>query len=251
MNQMSRMKSMNRFQAAGLHFLASASVLLLIFALVRWVWYPGPLFTVAGGINIIGILTAVDVVLGPLIMLIIFNPQKKSLKFDIACVLVFQIAAMGYGSWTVIQARPAFVALVDDKFKLVTANEIEEDDLKKASLPAFKSIPLGGPMVVGTQMPSDPKQVEAVLFAGTAGLGLQNLPQNYLPYDKVLEQAKQAARPVGAMNRLSKEERQFLEQYEAAHPGRKTGFVLTLGKQRRMFAVIDLVSGALLEIILP
>jgi hypothetical protein len=242
---------MNRYKAAGIHFVSSAAVLLLIAAVVRWIWYPGPFFFVAGGINLIGIIAGVDVVLGPLIMLIIFNPAKKSIKFDVACVLVFQLAFLGYGAWSIVQARPVFIALVGERFHMVTANEIEDVSLNKAKFATFKTLPLTGPIVVGTQGPTDAKKAEDVLFAGTGGMGLQHLPEYYVPLEQVQEQIKRIAKPVGATNQLSKEDRKFLENYEATHKARSIGFVPLIYKQRRLFAVIDKENGALREVLLP
>ena len=242
---------MNRYKAAGLHFLGSAAVLLLIAAVVRWVWYPGPFFYVAGGVNLIGIIAGVDVVLGPLIMLIIFNPQKKSIKFDVACVLVFQLAFLGYGVWSIGQARPAFITFAGQRFFMVTANEIEEAELKKGSDDYFSTLAFTGPRLVGTQGPSDPKKAEDIDLASSGGMGIQNLPQYYVSYSKVQAQVKQAAKPASAINKLSEKERKFLQDYEAANQARKIGFVPLTGKGRLMFAVVDSESGALLEILLP
>lgn len=240
---------MSRYKAAGLHFLGSASVLLLIFALVRWIWYPGPLFMVANGINLIGIIAGVDVVLGPLIMLIIFNPQKKLIKLDVAIVLLLQLGFLGYGTWSLLEARPAVIAFVENRFYMVTANEIEPAELKKATDPAFKSLSFTGPMLVGTQPPSDRKKAEDIELSSFGGMGIQNLPQYYVPYSQVLEKIKIAQRPVGAMNRISKEDRAFLEQYELKNKPQKYGFIPLIGKRRVMFAVVDSATGNLLEMI--
>lgn len=242
---------MNRYKAAGIHFVSSAAVLLLIAAVVRWIWYPGPFFFVAGGINLIGIIAGVDVVLGPLIMLIIFDAKKKGVKFDVACILVFQLAFLGYGVWSIVQARPVFIALVGERFHMVTANEIENESLNKAKFAPFKTLPLTGPIMVGTKSPTDAKKAEDVLFASMGGMGLQHLPEFYVPIGQVQEQVKHIARPVGATNQLSKEERKFMEDYEARHKARSIGFAPLIYKQRRLFAVIDKENGALREVLLP
>lgn len=238
---------MNRYQAAAVHFLGSASVLLLIFALVRWVWYPGPLFFAASGANLIGIISAVDVVLGPLIMLIIFVPKKPGLKLDIALVLICQIGFMLYGVWSIFIARPVYIAYADQQFHVVTANEIEEQDLKKAERPEFRRLPWFGPVTVGTRPPSDSKKRDDVLFAGLGGMGLQNLPQYYVPYADVVAEVKRQAQPVATVKKASDEDRKHLGRYLEQTKNPAALFVPVSSKTRRLFAAIDPATGQVLE----
>lgn len=240
---------MSRYQAAALHFLGSASVLFLIFALVRWIWYPGPLFFAASGANLIGIVTAVDVVVGPLIMLIIFDAKKKGIKFDVVFILLCQIAFIGYGSWSIFQARPVYIAFVNQGFMLVIANEIEDTDMAKASNPEFKRRPWFGPLTVGTKAPSDEKKREEILFAGIGGMGLQNLPQYYVPYTEVMPQVKQAARPVAELPKISMEDKQRLLDFQAQQKNQAVNFIPMRSKQRHLYAAIDPKTGAILGIL--
>ncbi len=240
---------MTRYKAAAIHFLGSAFVLFLIFALVRWVWYPGPLFVAANGVNLVGIITAVDVVLGPLIMLIIFDTRKKSLKFDIAMVLLFQIGFMLYGSWSIFAARPVYIAFSGQQFHLVTANQIEDSDLQKAERDEFRRLPWLGPVQVGTKAPADSKKREEVMFAGLGGMGLHNLPQYYVPYADVVADIKQQARALEAMEKLSGEERQRLAEEIKQYSGTRIGLIPVSNKNRRLFAVIDQASGKMLGLL--
>lgn len=240
---------MNRYQAAAFHFLGSASVLLLIFALVRWVWYPGPLFFAASGANLIGIISAVDVVLGPLIMLIIFVPKKRGLKFDIALVLICQVGFMLYGVWSIFIARPVYIAYAAEQFHVVTANEIDEADLKKAERADYRHLPWFGPVTVGTRQPTDIKKRNDVAFAGLGGMGLQNLPQYYVPYGDVATEVKQQAQPVKTLKKASNEDRKLLSQYQEQTKNPDVLFVPVSSKTRRLFAAIDPKTGMILELL--
>ncbi len=237
---------MNRFQAAGLHFLGSASVILLLFCIVRWVWYPGPLFTAANGIDLISLIAVIDVVLGPLIMLIIFNPKKKAMKFDIAVVLVLQMGFMAYGAWSIFQARPVYVAFAKSRFHVVTANEVEDISLKKATL-GFKRLPLLGPIVVGTKEPTDQKELEDLLFGGLGGMGIESLPQYYVPYSQSIPDVLKAGRTADAMARVSPEERQRLRDYQAKSKNRDLLFVAQICKFRQLFTAVDAKTGEIVE----
>jgi hypothetical protein len=58
------------------------------------VWYPQHYFAAMGGTTLILLLIGVDVVIGPLITLIVFDPKKKSLRFDLAVIAVLQLGAL-------------------------------------------------------------------------------------------------------------------------------------------------------------
>jgi hypothetical protein len=237
---------MNRFQAAGLHFLASASVILLLFCMVRLVWYPGPLFTAANGINLISLIAVIDVVLGPLIMLIIFNSKKKGMKFDITVVLVLQLGFLAYGAWSIFQARPVYVAFAKSRFHVVTANEVEDISLKKAA-PAFKHLPLFGPIIVGTKEPTDKKELEDLLFGGLGGMGIESLPQYYVPYSQAIPDVLKAGRTADTMVRVNPEERQRLRAYQATLKNRNVLFVAQVCKFRQLFTAVDAKTGEIVE----
>ncbi|MFZ4790954.1 MAG: hypothetical protein ACOYMW_08700 [Candidatus Competibacteraceae bacterium] len=72
---------MTRFRAFAIHLTASASIVLALLGLMRWVWYPAPYFEINGGWIVLRILAGVDVVLGPLLTLIVFKPGKPGTDF--------------------------------------------------------------------------------------------------------------------------------------------------------------------------
>jgi hypothetical protein len=242
---------MNRFQAAGLHFLGSAFVLLLLFGLVRWVWYPGPLFTAASGVNLIGLLVLIDVILGPLIMMIIFNPKKKWIKLDIAVVLVLQMGFLLYGASSIFSARPVYIAFLGNQFYALTANEIDDAALKKVTDPQFKRLPILRPVLVGTNPPAESsKEGQEILLSGLGGMGAQNLPQYYVPYSQILPQVQKAAKSIDAflkIARISAEDRQRLKTYQANSTYPDVAVVPLLCKRRLLFAAVDPKTGAMLD----
>ena len=78
--------TLNRWKAATLHLGISAAIAATVVALMLALWYPKPYFEAMGGDTLIMILIGVDVVIGPLITLVIFDPKKKKLKFDLAVI---------------------------------------------------------------------------------------------------------------------------------------------------------------------
>lgn len=246
---------MTRYKASLLHFLCSAIALGLIFCVVRWIWYPGPLFDAASGTELLVILVAVDVVLGPLITLVIFNPKKASLRFDMAVVILFQVGFMCYGVWTIFSARPVYMAFVANNFYMVTASEIDPEDRKKAKNPGFQALPLFGPQFVGTRIPTDQKVVRDVMAASRHGMGLQNLPEYFLPYKEVEAAVKIAGKSVQELGAkaaaVSKNELDKLAAYEAEKrgEGKNVLFIPLLNKKKILTVAIDGASGAVLDIL--
>ena len=72
---------MNRWQAFSIHLCISSVIFVTLLFIIVAFWYPG-VFIYLGGWLGIKIVAAVDMVLGPLLTLIIFNPAKKKLKID-------------------------------------------------------------------------------------------------------------------------------------------------------------------------
>lgn len=175
-------KKVTRWQASGLHLLISIAVAASVVALMLSLWFPGSLFEAAGGNDLLLILVGVDVVLGPLITLVIFRAGKRGLKFDLAVIGVLQIGALVYGMHVVSLARPAFIVFVKDQFQMVSAVQLDPEELAKAKYPEFRQPPLGGPRLAFAQLPTEPEEVRMFIAVGLAGHDLQEFPRLFVPY---------------------------------------------------------------------
>lgn len=241
---------MNRYKASAYHFVGSAAVLFLVFAWVRWVWYPGAFFTAARGINLLGIIVPVDVIIGPLITLIIFNPVKQAaLKRDMAIIFIAQVVFLLYGIFTLYSARPVYVALVEKDFYLVTANEIEPQDQQKAKDPQFQKQPLFGPQWVSTAV-TDAKVREDLAFNNAlTRLGQQNLPEYFKSYDSALSEVKAAALASSKLVELNLERREALQKYvdQKKKENTSVGFIRLYTKTKIIYVAINLSTGGVLD----
>ena len=191
--------AITRWKASGIHLVISAAMAGTLVAIMLTVWYPWPLFDIAGGSGLMIILVGVDVVLGPLITLIIFRAGKKGLKYDIMMIAALQIAALAYGVHAVFAVRPAYLVYTIDRFDLVTAIDLEDDDLAKAKLEEFKRLPLGRPQYVATIMPQDAAEKQKILESGLAGKDINLFPQYYVPYETQAKVAAGKAKPIGKL----------------------------------------------------
>ena len=110
------------------HLLLSFAILVALSAFIAFVMFPGALFALAGGIEGIKIIAGVDMVLGPLLTLVIYNRAKpvKALLRDLAVIGFIQIAALSAGMYLVHQSRPAAVTYAFDQFYTTKTNEFED-----------------------------------------------------------------------------------------------------------------------------
>jgi hypothetical protein len=190
---------MNRVSAAFVHLVISATAAGVILLLMLFAWYPPPFFTAMGGSTLILLLVGVDVILGPLITLLIFDLKKKSLRFDIACVAFVQIAALAYGASIMFQSRPVYVVYYKDRFDVVTSSRIPREELVRAKGMVYESLPLGGPQTVAFNLPTDPDEKNRMLFHRKASGDFVAFPQHYVPYERLSKDAANAAKPIAQL----------------------------------------------------
>ncbi|OWQ88472.1 hypothetical protein CDN99_16595 [Roseateles aquatilis] len=152
-------------------------------AVVLLVWYPWPYRIVSGGENLLLLVMTVDVIMGPLITLVIFDIRKplRELRRDMAIIVVLQLAALAYGVHTVYAARPVVLALENDRFRVSIAAGVAVVELDKAP-EGLRSLSLTGPRLVGVAQPEGDERFDAVMM-GLAGVDLGARPKYWRHWD--------------------------------------------------------------------
>lgn len=145
-------KPMSRWQAAAIHFGISLTIFLLALVVIISIWYPGILFSIDGGWSGLRIVVAVDLVLGPLLTLVVFEAGKPGLKFDLSCIATLQIVCLAGGLWVVYSERPLALVMAYDTLYSVTADEFEDYDRDVEILEDF---PGSYPKLLYTELPED------------------------------------------------------------------------------------------------
>jgi hypothetical protein len=194
------------------------------------------------------IMAGVDIALGPLVTLIVFNPAKKSLRFDMACVVSVQLAFLLYGASGLYSGRPAFIVFAENRFVLTCANDIDFRDLRQAKHDEFKKLPKLGAIFAATRQPEDLKTRNDIVFASLGGLGIQNLPQYFVPYSFGSLDVIRASKSVDQVPE-SEILKPRIREASMRHPGVKLRFVPLLTKMQRRFVAIDSADGSVIEII--
>ena len=116
-----------RLKAAGIHLSLCTVIFAVALYLILAEWYPGFHFLVDGGLRGMRIMAGVDLVLGPTLTLIIFNPLKarRLIVLDLSCIAAAQLAALAWGFYAVHSQRPVAVSYYEGAFLSLTAEPLK------------------------------------------------------------------------------------------------------------------------------
>lgn len=220
-----------RLTASAAHLgisLCIAAAALLVFA----VWYPYPYREVSGGRELFLILITVDVLLGPLITLAIFDRRKpvRELVLDLTVVGCIQLAALAYGLWTVAAARPVHLVFEFDRLRVVHAIDIPEELVAKAP-PGVVPEPWRGPTLLAVRPFHDANEKMDATLAALQGVQLGARPDLWQSYAAARDRIIAAARPAAA-----------LKQSHPAQAGLIDSVLRSLGRDPNRTLYLPLVS---------
>lgn len=171
-----------RFKYFFWHLIISliiCSSILIFFILTSYSW---PLSKSVGFWHIALILLVVDVVIGPLLSLMVYKIGKKSLKFDLSCIIIIQLAALLFGIYSIYDARPAWIVYSVDRFELIKNTDIYVSNFNNIKENYTKPSALG-PQIVAVQLSKSKEQYQQDLSnAVFAGLTLSRQPERYVDY---------------------------------------------------------------------
>lgn len=135
---------MTRFKAAFVHLLLSLLVIGSFVLLILFIWYPKPLFSIAGVIEPLKLLVLIDVIIGPMLTFIIFNKAKslKLLKIDLSIIVLVQLLAFAFGVYTIYKGRASIIVFTNGQFHYLSEKYANNQDLQYGELkPQFFSKP--------------------------------------------------------------------------------------------------------------
>lgn len=209
-----------KLKAAGVHFLISLVLISLVFCLIYFIWFPKPFYVLSGGRGLVEIIFLVDLVLGPLLTLVAFN-KKKSFRhnfIDISIIACIQIAALGYGVYTLFQARPMFMGYEFGRFRVVHANEPDPQEMQKFISAIPNGLPLWGIKMMGLRKPMGADEKLRSITLALGGISEAAQANLWVPYKnvepEVLAQAKPVQRLIDRFPGQSEKIRQLLAKHE-------------------------------------
>jgi len=184
-----------RISATGIHAVLSLLTAFIISAIVFKIWFPGPLADLTESISLYWMVAAINVICGPLLFFIIWNPKKsrRELINDASIVIAVQLTALAYGVWTIYQIRPVHIVFETDRLRMVNAAEIGPTDLANGP-DAWKPLPSLGPKLLSTRTPKDGDEMLRSIDLSLAGKEPSVRPEMWEEYEPAKDKVRAASR---------------------------------------------------------
>lgn len=188
---------MSRWKAGLIHLGISALIAVFVLVLILGVWYPPPYFSVSRAQTLVFLIIGIDLILGPVLTLVVFDTRKKWLKFDLAVIGLLQAAGLAYGLNAVFQSRPVFLVAEHEWITTVYAHSVNTDGAERAH---YSRLPLWGPKLVSLQIPDDPAwQSRSIELLLSGGGELRERLAAYAPFERVQPFLLSNARPASEL----------------------------------------------------
>lgn len=182
------------------HFLLSVCIAVLVGAIVFGLWFSPPLGELLGGAELFWLIVTVDVICGPLLTLIVFNPAKPRIELwrDLTVVGIIQVLALGYGVHSLSYVRPIALVHEVDRFRIISFVDL---DAAEASQAPNWAQPWGiSPLrTVGIRAPANVEEKIASLEASLQGVEPSQRPSWWQDYALSVPHVLQRARPVAEL----------------------------------------------------
>ena len=131
----------SKLKASGIHLCISLVLFLMIFSWLYWQLYPSFYFSMSGGFQGLWLMLGVDMIVGPVLTFMVFNPNKRKSEIinDLTIIGLLQLAALSYGMHTIYQERPQLILMFEQGTATVlSVREVAENSklrtyLKKAN----------------------------------------------------------------------------------------------------------------------
>lgn len=187
-------------KASATHLSVTILIATLAAILVFFVWYPWPFYEIVSGRELFWLVIGVDVVCGPLLTLVLWNPAKsaKELSLDMSLVCFVQIAALTYGMSTVADTRPVRLVFEVDRIRLVSAAEVNPAKLKLAA-EGLHQLPWLGPVLVGIREPKDNEEMLESIDLSLEGLEPSLRPDWWQTYDLSVPKVVKAGHSIAVL----------------------------------------------------
>lgn len=231
-----------RLRAGAIHLCISAAVAAVAALFVFVFWYPDPFREISGGRELFLILISVDIVLGPLVTVAVFNRAKPwpTLRRDLIAIGLFQLAALGYGMWTAFVARPVYVVFEYDRFRVVHAIEVPKEMLAQAP-PGLQSLPLVRTDVLALRPFFDADEKFKKTMTALGGLALAAQPELWIPYKYAKDRVIEAAKPVAALKKRFPDQAAAIDRAveKSGRPAEKVIYLPLVGRKHFWTALLD------------
>lgn len=236
----------NRIKYFITHFFVSMGIALVWVGIVFFIWYPQPLAKALGVTHIFLMLVIIDVIVGPLLSLLVYKNGKKTLKFDLAIIILIQLSALCYGIYSILEGRPAWLVYTVDRFEIVRTNEIVQDNLKLAKL-QYQQPSWFKPQYVAIEFSKNIEQRNNDMLAEVlGGISIAQRPERYVELNKAKKQMQQRAQKLELLQQYNN--KTDVEKILAKYP-QATAFFPLKASAVDMTILVNKEIGKVVEIV--
>jgi hypothetical protein len=203
-----------RLKAFALHLLGSASLLTLLLGGLYLGWYRWPGWYLAGAISIALLMAGIDVVLGPLLTLIVANPDKprRELVRDVGIIVAVQLVAAGYGFITLWGGRPLYYTYSQGWLEMIQAQDLDPEQvalgrkLNPGLAPHWYSLPRW----IYAPLPREKDAAQEIVASAVfGGKDVVNMPRYYRPWAEGIPDLQKRLTPLSKTGGLYKKDREI------------------------------------------
>jgi len=244
-----------RFKALGLHLMASATALMLIFGALYFGWYRWPGWYLADVSQVVFVMAGVDVVVGPLFTFIVAgaNKPRRVLARDITVIVAIQLVALTYGAMSIWSGRPLYYAFSENVLQVVQAYDISpgEVDLARRQKAALAPHWYSLPRWIWAPLPEDSHERGRIVASAVAGGDdVISMPRYFKPWEQGLPALRTQLKKVDDVGYFSSIDKKKLKaQLQAAGLSADAPTALPLtGRGHPLLAVFDPASLTIIAI---
>jgi len=231
--------------AFGIHLILSLTAISLFYWYVRHYWYPGTLFELEQTWQGLKILIPVDAILGPILTLVIFVPNKKNLKFDLFFIAFFQLVALFYGASIIHAQRPIVIAFNIKEFQIVLATEISKE---KLPMQFFVKKSEQGILPVYAIPPQNEEEITQYLFSPTPYYKEPHRYRALKEYVKVLKKLAISPESISLSQITNAKKLDSIKNYIRVNPNSYL-FLLRGSLGNKTYVLIDITKNELINFI--
>lgn len=230
------------------HLAVSICLALIIIGWVFLIWYPQPLAKATGVNHIFIMMLIVDMILGPILGFVVYKEKKKTLKFDLSIIIMIQILALGYGIFSIAQARPIWIVFNQDKFEVIQKNYLILEN-KLFTNEKYKTASLFAPSYIGVEPSKDKKQRNNNEFdVFISGISLAQRPELYVPLEQVQSKMNNQSMSLSDLSHFNKQTqvKKIMAKYPQANAwlplkANATDMVVLINKEKgEVVKIVDL-----------
>jgi hypothetical protein len=157
---------------------------------------------------------------------------------DLSVIGFLQLAALTYGVHTIYLARPVVLVFEVDRFRALSAADIDHKELQLAP-PNLRHLSLTGPRLIGSRLPRTPNEQLKAIDMGFQGIDIGQRPRFWQPYEMSRSQALKKARPVAELEQKYPAQHQaILEALQNARMTARDGRFLPLTSRTASWVTI-------------